>query len=137
MKKHIFLILFIFIFQSCKSDYNIYVSKPKLGEDDIFGYKLENFFNGRRKIKKIKITDLDLFKVEFEKIKDTLIKSNPLSRGGEKFGMYKYAFIYSNDTLYYDSTLKGWRYKKKVCLYENLNKKIKDEILNKTESLYK
>ena len=74
-----------------------------------------------------------MFKAEFGKIKDTLNKSNPLPRGGEKFGMYKYAFIILNDTLYSDSTLKGWRYKKKVCLYENLNKKIKNEILKKTE----
>lgn len=119
----------VLISLSCKSDYSIYMSKSKVGEDDIFAYKLGDFFNGRKTIKRIRIKDFDSLKVEFEKIKDKLIKSNPLPQGGEKFGMYKYVFIISDDTLYSDSTLKGWRYKKKVCLYEDLNIKIKNEIL--------
>ena len=125
--------LFVFILQSCKSEYIAYVSKPKFGEDDIFAYKLEDFFNGKKRIKKLRISDYNLLKNELEKIKDTLNRSNPLPRGGEKFGMYKYAFIISKDTLYSDSTLKGWRYKKKVCLFEDISKELKEEILKKTE----
>ena len=132
MKNFIILIFAVLTLQSCRSDYIVYMSNPKLGADAIFAYRLEDFFNGKNRIKKLRISDFNLLKVELEKIKDTLNKVNPLPRGGEKFGIYKYAFIISTDTLYSNSTLKGWRYKKKVCLYENLNIKIKDDILNKT-----
>ncbi len=130
MKTNIlFSLLCIFLITACSSNYNIYVSNPKNADSDIFGYKLASFFDENNDILKSKIKNHNLFENEMDKIKNSLLKTDALPLGGEKFGVYKYAFIVNNDTLYSDATLSGWRYKNKVGKYVDINPILKNEIL--------
>lgn len=131
MKTNILIFLFGVLFiTSCSSNYNVYVSKPESTDSDIFGYKLASFFDKNNSVQKTKIINHKLFEVEMGKVRDSLLKTEPLPLDGEKFGIYKFAFITTSDTLYSNSTLSGWRYKNKVGRYENISPILKTEILN-------
>lgn len=133
MKKKMFLSLALIIIVSCKSNYKIFVSQPTTSDDEIHGYNLIEFFNNKKDIRKVKIKDIEMLSREISLIKDSLNKIPALPDFGEKFGIYKYAFIILNDTLYSTSTFKGWRYENKVGKYELLSPILKTQILKSSK----
>lgn len=116
---------------SCKSNYKIFVfyPNPNIGDSEIHGYNLEKFFENKKVIRKANIKDFKLLSEEIDLLKYSLNKCPPLPNSGEKFGVYKYAFVVSNDTLYSTSTFKGWRYRDKVCKYEKFSPILIEQIL--------
>lgn len=133
MKKTAFIFLLLIILVSCRSNYKIFVSRPSSSFNEIHGYDLKKFFNSKNDIRKIKIKDEQLLSKEIGIIKDSLNKVPSLPDAGERFGIYKFAFIVSKDTLYSTSTLKGWRYQNKVGKYEIFSSMLRAEILKASE----
>ncbi|WP_026705772.1 hypothetical protein [Flavobacterium soli] len=128
MKKSIFILLMVTMI-SCRSNYKILVSHPSVADGEIHGYNLENFFENKKEIKNAKVKDFELLSKEINLIKDSLSKCTPLPYSGENFGIYKYVFVVSTDTLYSTSTFEGWRYGDKVCKYEKFSPILIEQVL--------
>lgn len=120
--KNILYILIILLFISCKSvNYlEIYKCKPVSYGSAIHGDKLKYFFDDyNHEIRKIKFkkrkltTDLNN---EINKLKDYLIANG---NQDNKSGIYYFAIIKDQDTLYSNSDLQSWKYKDKVGRYKS------------------
>jgi hypothetical protein len=134
MKKIIFLSLVLILIVSCKTNYKILVSQPTLSDDEIHGYNLREFFKNKKDIRQVKIKDIEMLSREINLIKDSLNKIPALPDFGEKFGIYKYAFVISDDTLYSTSTFEGWRYENRVGKYEVFSSKLKAQIIKSSKN---
>lgn len=116
-------LLALFTLFSCS--HKVYVSKLKSG-NDIEGYRVNDLFK-KNKIKKID-SKYSLFLYEMNRIRDSIKKAPDFPIDHEKFGFYRYAIVFHHDTLFVGSTFKGWRYKKKTCLFLDVNTKVINEI---------
>lgn len=125
MKKmyYITYLLVLLILFSCGN--KIYVSQLK-SENDVEGYRIDDLFK-KNKVKEI-ISEDSLFLHEMNRIRDSIKKIPDFPKDHEKFGFYRYAIVFNNDTLFTDSSLKGWRYKKKTCLFLDVNTKVINDI---------
>ena len=121
--KNILYILIILLFISCKSfNYlEIYKCKPVSYVSAIHGDKLKYFFDDynheirKIKFKKRKLTT-DLNK-EINKLKDYLVTNG--NQDDNRLGVYYFAIIKEQDTLYSNSDLQSWKYKDKVGRYKS------------------
>ncbi|UMY66010.1 MULTISPECIES: hypothetical protein [unclassified Flavobacterium] len=127
MKKFILKLAAIVLFfcSSCSKPIMIYKSDPRLGEDDVFAFRMDDFFNGNKRIKKLRIRNRNLLIGQLSLIKDSLVKCPELDVDKRKFGIYKYAFVVSRDTFYANSTLTGWRYKLHSGMYSDFDSSLK------------
>lgn len=115
------------LFISCSNDNN---SESKLEiiknnsslvyDDDIITHKnLSRFFSNDSLLKKYQIT------IENSEVKELMKLKNEINTSFNKknfqvdIGIYEYALIFENDTLFASSDLKNWRYKDRVSLYQS------------------
>lgn len=89
-------------------------------DDDFITHKnLIRFFSNDSLLKKYKIT------IENSEIKELMKLKNEINTSFNKknfqvdIGIYEYALIFENDTLFTSSDLKKWRYKDRVSLYQS------------------
>lgn len=115
--------LALFTLFSC--GHKVYVSKLKSG-NDVEGYRTNDLFK-KNKIKHIDSKD-SLFLYEMDRIRDSIKRVPDFPTDHEKFGFYRYAIVFRHDTLFVNSTFNGWRYKKKTCLFVDVNTKVINEI---------
>lgn len=119
--KTLYILLFFTVFLSCKTtkSIHIYNCKPINYGSEIRGQYLNKFFEGNNESRKIKIKNrkltLDL-NTEIDKLKNHLDTNGNLDK---KMGIYYYAIIKDQDTLYSSSDLESWKYKDKVGLYRS------------------
>ena len=122
MKKILYIII-VLLFIGCKSVkyLEIYKCKPVSYGSAIQGDALMFFFDDyNHEIRKIKFkkrkltTDLDN---EINKLKDYLVTNG--NQDDNKLGVYYFAIIKDQDTLYSNSDFQSWKYKDKVGRYKS------------------
>jgi len=119
--KLLYLAMLITMFTSCeKREYiEVYACEPIDDDSVIRGHNLNKFFNktdDKRKIDFQKINLTQNLNNEIDKLKDYLENKGNVDKG---IGIYYFALIRGNDTLYSSSDLESWKYSNLVNVYKS------------------
>ncbi|WP_300687608.1 hypothetical protein [Chryseobacterium sp.] len=122
MKKYL-LFLILVTSMSChptKNLLNVYIHNSSVDGGEIFGNPKESFFGKKASdIKKLNVQNANKYITELTLIKEKLINSpysfnshTLMSVNGDDMldGYYTHAFVWGNNTLYSDDTMKSWLY---------------------------
>ena len=117
----IYILIFFIVFISCKKQefLEVYICEPINDDSVIRGQSLDKFFDTKSDKRKINIQKINLTKDlnnEMDKLKESLENNGNIDKG---IGIYYFALIRGNDTLYSSSDLESWKYKDFVNVYES------------------
>lgn len=126
MKLLLKVLIITMLFSCERKEYmEVYLCEPISNDSVIRGHSLNKFFeihDNSRKIHQRRIRLTKNLNNEIEKTKDYLRNNGNVDKG---IGIYFFAIIQDNDTLYAGSELESWKYKNFVAAY-------KSELIKKT-----